>query len=108
MPEFLPVFDRGVFSYPIALSLEQTVTLRFMYNVISKAWYMDVLNATDRTPIIGSIKVVYGIDLFGPFQHLVKGQLIARPSKDFDDDDKPKRESFSENALIIEYIANAV
>lgn len=74
--------DRGA-SYDIVLQ-EIKFNFRFLWNEVDEAWFLDV--SKDDALLIGSIRLVYGLNLLFPFQHLLPGQMALAVTRELGQD----------------------
>lgn len=63
--------DRGA-SYDLVLR-EIKFNVRFLWNDVDQAWFLDLYQ--DGVLLIGSTRLVYGIDLLRQFQHILPGKM---------------------------------
>jgi hypothetical protein len=84
--------DPGV-SYDIALRGIK-YNFRFLWNDVDKAWYLDIYR--DSALLIGSIRLVYGIDLLRGFQNIFPGKMALSSTRELGADrldrDTPKEQ----------------
>lgn len=74
--------DRGV-SYDIVLR-QTKFNFRFIWNDVDEAWFLDVFK--DDVLLIGSIRLVYGLNLLFPFRHLLQGQMALAVTRELGQD----------------------
>ncbi len=74
--------DRGV-SYDLVLR-EIKFNFRFLWNDVDEAWFLDIFK--DDVLVIGSIRLVYGIDLLRQFQHLFPGRMALAITRELGQD----------------------
>ncbi len=74
--------DRGS-SYDIVLR-EAKFNFLFLWNDVDSAWFLDV--SKDDVLLIGSIRLVYGLNLLFPFQHLLPGRMALSVTRELGQD----------------------
>lgn len=74
--------DQGA-SYDIVLRGIK-FNFRFLWNEVDEAWFIDV--SKDDALLIGSIRLVYGLNLLFPFQHLLPGQMALAVTRELGQD----------------------
>lgn len=74
--------DRGA-SYDLVLR-KLKFNVRFLWNDIDQAWFLDLYQ--NNTLLIGSIRLVYGIDLLRPFQHFLPGRMALAITRELGQD----------------------
>lgn len=75
----LPVFDLPAFRYRTTIGGTK-YTLRFRLNTVDGIYRIDVYDRDNSTLLLGNLKLVYGLDLLAPYQHIIPGSLrVSEP-----------------------------